>query len=80
MIDPSSSIYPIPRYPQVNRSLLQFELIETATAQVVYKVDFNNRDKEFSNRTDDDIEFYNFGTSFLTLWSGAKKGAKFTVA
>ncbi|AFL84249.1 hypothetical protein Belba_1643 [Belliella baltica DSM 15883] len=80
VIYPSESIYPIPRSPQLNRSLLEFELIETATEEVVYKVAFNNSDKEYSKNNEDDIEFFNFGSSFRTLWSGAKKGSKFTVA
>lgn len=80
VIYPSESIYPIPRSPQLNRSLIEFELIETATEEVVYKVAFNNTDKEYSKNNEDDIEFFNFGSSFRTLWSGAKKGTKFTVA
>lgn len=76
----SESIYPIPRSPQLNRSLLEFELIETATEEVVYKVAFNNSDKEYSKNNEDDIEFFNFGSPFKTLWSGTIKGTKFTIA
>lgn len=80
VIYPSESIYPIPRNPQLNRSLLEFELIETATEEVVYKVAFNNSDKEYSKNNEDDIEFFNFGSPFRTLWSGTIKGTKFTIA
>ena len=83
-IDPNESKYPFPREmhpipnkPAENKSILQYELIETSSGEVVYRVDFVNSDSGF---IDDDGDDYNISTGMKTLRAGTRKGTKFTIA
>ncbi|MDO9554010.1 MULTISPECIES: hypothetical protein [Rhodonellum] len=80
-VDPNSSIYPIPRTPMLNSSLLNYALVETSSGEVVYKIHINTSDSEIPINTKDGMEeYYNLGTSFRTLRVGAKRGTKYIVA
>ncbi|MFD2035633.1 hypothetical protein ACFSKL_12590 [Belliella marina] len=70
-------VHPIPRKPAENQSILQYELIETSSGEVVYRVDFVNSDLGF---IDDDGDDYNISTVMKTLRAGTRKGTKFTIA
>ncbi|MCH7403745.1 hypothetical protein ACFOUP_11235 [Belliella kenyensis] len=70
-------IHPIPNKPGENQSILQYELIEISSGDIVYKVNFMNSDSGFITEDGDD---YNFSTVMKTLRSGTKKATKFTIA
>ncbi len=73
-------MHPTPRYPLINRSLIEFDIIETASNVVVYKVKFENTDTEFSKEKEDSEVFYNHGSAYNTLSVGTLRGTKYTIA
>lgn len=70
-------VYPIPNKPAGNQANLKYELIETSSGEVVYRVDFTN---SYSANIDEDGINHDYGTVMRTLRSGTKKGTRFTIA